>query len=265
MYDSHSPEYDVVIMGAGFAGLCQARHLLLNVPNIKVALVDPRPTKRTDKDLKIGEFLIEVAAVFLCKELGLHDYLIENHTPKSGLNFHWPKETEETSDLDDYYHVWANRQTAIASFHLQRAKFEQDLLEMNQNMGASFYHGRVVDVDLTPGDESKTVEVKTSDTKLTLKAKHVIDAAGRKFLIGRKTDNLVFDPEELLGVDNGSAWLRVKNVDRTLFHSGYHPEGSSNSHYYATNHFFNLRPNISKLPMVMLMEFSLTYADSSSN
>jgi len=47
---TQSREYDVVIMGAGFAGLCQARHLMLNIPNIRVALIDPRPVERTDKD-----------------------------------------------------------------------------------------------------------------------------------------------------------------------------------------------------------------------
>ena len=238
MYTTQPQEYDVVIMGAGFAGLCQARHLMLNIPNIKIALVDPRPIERSDKDLKIGESLIEVAALFLCKELGLHDYLIENHPPKSGLNFHWPKDPAQTESLDDYYHIWANRQTPIASFHLQRAKFEQDLLYMNKDMGAVFYNGRVVDVDLTPSDAIKTVEIKVGGEKIELKAKHVIDAAGRKFIIGRKTDNLLFGPENLLGLNNGSTWLRVKNVDRTIFHSGYHPDGASTSHYYSTNHYF---------------------------
>ncbi|MEA5568505.1 NAD(P)/FAD-dependent oxidoreductase [Anabaena sp. UHCC 0399] len=238
MYTTQSPEYDVVIMGAGFAGLCQARHMLLNIPNIKIALIDPRPVERSDKDLKIGESIIEVAALFLCKELGLHDYLIENHPPKSGLNFHWPKDAAQTETLDDYYHVWANRQTPIASFHLHRPRFERDLLKMNQDMGAVFYNGRVVDVDLTPGDAINTVEIKVGGETMELKAKHVVDAAGLKFIIGRKTDNVLFGPENLLGLNNGSAWLRVKNVDRTIFHSGYHPEGTSNSHYYSTNHYF---------------------------
>ena len=238
MYTTQSQEYDVVIMGAGFAGLCQARHLMLNIPNIKIALIDPRPIERSEKDLKIGESLIEVAALFLCKELGLHDYLIENHPPKSGLNFHWPKDPAQTESLDDYYHIWANRQTPIASFHLQRAKFEQDLLYMNKDMGAVFYNGRVVDVDLTPSDAIKTVEIKVGGEKIELKAKHIIDAAGRNFIIGRKTDNLLFGPENLLGLNNGSTWLRVKNVDRTIFHSGYHPDGGSTSHYYSTNHYF---------------------------
>ena len=30
MQMTQDKEYDVVIMGAGFAGLCQARHLMLN-------------------------------------------------------------------------------------------------------------------------------------------------------------------------------------------------------------------------------------------
>ena len=144
-------EYDVVIMGAGFAGLCQARHLMLNVPGVKVALVDPRPEKRSHKDLKIGESTIEIAALFLSKELGLHEYLIENHAPKKGLNFHWAKNggAGQTETIDDYYHVWSNRQVPIPSFQINRARFEEDLLKMNQEMGAVFYHGRVVDADLT--------------------------------------------------------------------------------------------------------------------
>jgi 2-polyprenyl-6-methoxyphenol hydroxylase-like FAD-dependent oxidoreductase len=103
MSNTQSQEYDVVIMGAGFAGVCQARHLLLNIPDIKIALIDPRPEERTQKDLKIGESMVEVATLFVCKELGLYDYMIENHPPKAGLNFHWPKDPKKTENTDDYY------------------------------------------------------------------------------------------------------------------------------------------------------------------
>ncbi len=231
-------EYDVVIMGAGFAGLCQARHLKLKVPNIRIALVDPRPEDRLDNDLKIGESTVEIAALLICKELGLNDYMIENHPPKAGLNFHWPKNASKTDTIDDYFHVWINRQPPIPTFQINRAKFERDLLKMNKEIGINYYQGRVTDVDLTPKDEIKTVKVKLDDQNLELKAKHVIDTAGRKFIVGRKTDNLIFDEENLLGINNGSAWVRIKNVDRNLFHNGYDPIGTTVSHYYATNHYF---------------------------
>ncbi|MBO3462729.1 tryptophan 7-halogenase [Aetokthonos hydrillicola Thurmond2011] len=231
-------EYDVVIMGAGFVGNCQARHLLLKIPNIKIALIDPRPEDRTDKDLKLGESMVEIAALFVYKELGLYEYMVENHPPKFGLNFHWPKNPTKTESIDDYYHIWTHRQPPIASFQMNRAKFERDLLKMNKDMGVIFYNGRVVDVDLTPGDALNIVKIKVGSEKKILKAKHVIDAAGRKFIIGHKTDNLLFGPDNLFGVNTGSAWLRVKNVDRTIFHNGYDPTGTSTSHYYATNHWF---------------------------
>ncbi len=238
MNTKQSTEYDVVIMGAGFAGVCQARHLMLNIPNIKVALIDPRPEDRTEKDLKIGESTVEVATLFLGKELGLYDYLIENHPPKLGLNFHWPKNTTQTQMLEDYYHVWCNRQPPLMSVQMNRAKFERDLLKMNKEMGVTFYNGYAVDVDLTPGDALHTVKVKLNGELIELTAKHVIDAAGRKFMIGRKTDNLIFDPENLYGLNTGSVWVRVKNVDRSIFHDGYDPNGATCSHYYGTNHWF---------------------------
>lgn len=235
--NTQAQTYDVVIMGAGIAGICQARHLLLNIPGIKIALVDPRSENRTDRDMKVGESTVEISTLMICKELGLYDYMIENHPPKFGLNFHWPKDPAQTANTDDYYHLWATRQPPLASVMIHRAKFERDVLKMNQEMGATFYNGRVVDVDLTSGDELNTVQVKLGDQQLQLKAKHIIDAAGRKFIIGRKIDNLLLGAENLYGVNNGSAWMRVRNVDRSIFHSGHDPANATCSHYYATNHW----------------------------
>lgn len=231
-------EYDVVIMGAGYAGVCQARHLLLKVPNIRIAIIDPRSEDPSEVKHRPGESTLEAASMFLFSELGLHDYLLEQHTHKAGLNWHWPKDVDKTESLDDYYNIWVNRQLTIPSFHLNRLKFDLDLLEMNKQMGAHFYNGRVVDLDLTPGDELNTVKVKLDDDYIQLKAKHLIDAAGRKFIIGRKTDNLLLNPEELpVNIKPSSGWVLVKNVDRTIFDNSVYSTETLESRYYATNHW----------------------------
>ncbi|MDJ0697859.1 MAG: tryptophan 7-halogenase [Mastigocoleus sp. MO_167.B18] len=230
--------YDVVIMGGGFAGNAQARHLLLNIPNIKIAIIDPRSPERTVKDLTVGESTVEIAADFLMKELGLYEYLIENHAPKHGLSFHWSKNPNQTNTIDDYYHVWTNTIPPTEAFQLNRAKLEQDLLQMNKDMGATFYRGRVLDFDLTSKDELHAIKVKLEDDKIELKAKHLIDASGRRFLIGKKTDNLIFDVEKLYGINTGSSWVHVKGIDRTLMDDGYNPDTSLASRYYTTNHWF---------------------------
>ena len=231
-------EYDVIIMGAGFAGICQARHLQLNIPGIKIALIDPRPADRQDKDMKVGESMVELAALFVSRSLGLHDYMLEKHAPKQGLNFHWKKDPYASSSLDDYYHVWINRQVAINTFHLNRAVFERDVLQMVIKAGAKSIRGTVIDVDLPVGDAPNSVYVRTAEGDMILNAKHVVDAAGRNFIIGRKRDNTISGKENLSGLNNGSVWMRFRGVDRTIFHDGYDPHASTTSRYYATNHWF---------------------------
>lgn len=245
-------DYDVVIMGGGWAGNCQARHLLLNIPGIRIALVEPRSDAQVLEDRKLGESTVEIAAIHLCKELGLHDYLIENHPPKYGLNFHWPRQADQSAMMADYYSVWTNRNPTIAAFQIHRGKLERDLLRMNAEMGAEVIRARVTDIDLQPGDERHRVVVQDdAGSGRELFARHLIDAGGRKFLIGKKTDNVLRGPEHHFGLSNGASWVRVKGVDRTRFHSGYDPLNAVASHYYGTNHFMGVGHWIWMIPIDM--------------
>lgn len=231
--------FDVVIMGGGIGGNFQARHLMLNIPGIKVAIVEPRSAEQVAKISKIGESTVEIAGMFMVKELGLGAYLTEKHMPKNGLNFHWPKEGGRSDSMDDYYSMWALKQPPVHAWQIHRGTLESDLMAMNAEMGATIYEGRVRDFEVTSGDQPNTVTIKVKGAdKLTLTCKHLIDAAGRSFLTGRKFDNILKEPEHRFGTHTGASWVRIKNADRTLFHDEYDPRQTGTVRYYGTNHFF---------------------------
>ena len=230
-------KYDCLIMGAGFAGNCLARHLKLNAPHLSVALVDPRRTQRGDRDLKVGESTVEIASLHITKELGLTEYMIERQNPKSGLHFHWAKEAGHTETMDDYFSAWETSTGLVPTYNMNRARFETDLLAMNVDAGVEFYNGHVVDFEIREGEAPHRVVVKENGARLELEADHLVDAAGQHFLIGRKVDNLVRGQDDLEDISNASAWVRVRGVDRTIFQDGPTPERSVVSPYYATNHF----------------------------
>ena len=232
--DNH---YDVVIMGGGIGGNLQARHLIRTIPGIRVAMVDPRSDSKAATIHKIGESTVEIAAIFMSKDLGLVDYLIENHPPKCGLAFHWAKDPEKTDSVDDYFSIWPPRFPKVLTFQLHRGRLEADLREMNRDDGVEFILGKVRDFEVDENGPN-TVEVKcTGADNRTLSADHIIDAAGRAFLTGKKFDNILREPEDHYGLDTYASWLRVTGVDRTVFRDGADPMKSATSHYYATNHW----------------------------
>jgi len=231
--------FDVVIMGGGYAGNVQARHLLRKIPGIKIAVIDPRSDEKVASIHKIGESTVEIGAIFLSKELGLVDYMIENHLPKCGLAFHWPRDPAKTDTIDDYYSIWPPRFPKVGTFQVHRGKLERDLQAMNREEGVTFLQGKVKDFELTSGDAKHEVEVKLNgEGRVTLSADHLVDAASRAFLTGKKTDNIIRDPEAMYGLDTGAVWVRVKGIDRKLFRDGGDPLKTATSHYYSTNHWF---------------------------
>ncbi len=231
--------FDVVIMGGGYAGNVQARHLLRTIPGIRIAIVDPRSDEKVASIHKIGESTVEIGAIFLSKELGLVDYMIENHLPKCGLAFHWPREPSKTDSIDDYFSIWPPRFPKVGTFQVHRGKLEHDLQQMNRDGGVTFLQGKVKDFELTAGDEKHNVEVKLNgEGRVTLSADHLVDAASRAFLTGKKTDNILNDPADMYGLDTGAVWVRVKGIDRTLFSDGADPLKTATSQYYSTNHWF---------------------------
>ena len=230
---------DVLILGGGLAGLMQARHLRRALPEVSVAVVEPRSPEEIAAIHKIGESTVEIAAHFLTQDLGLIDRMIDTCPPKCGLNFHWAKQSDRSESLDDYWSIWATRFPKVGAFQMHRGTMETELSALCAADGVRMIRGRARDIDLAEDGAPHRVRIKLADrSELLMESEHLVDAAGRSFLLGRRLDNLVKGPEELFGLDTVTAWVRVRGVDRSLFCDGADPEKTSTSQWYATNHFF---------------------------
>jgi len=228
---------DVCIVGGGFAGSVQARHLRLKLPNVSVVVIDDRTDEQMEKSRKVGESTVEIAGIFLARDLDLWDYLIENQLPKHGLSFHFRDASGKTDKLTDYISYLSYLGTPMPSWQLDRVSLEKDLMAMNHAAGVQILRPcRVRDIAQEGGGFRLDLESLNGDGPTVVRAEWAIDASGRKGLFNQK---LVPDnKEKVTRLNTASFWIRIKNFDRRCFKETVHDRRTMTSVYYSTNHFF---------------------------
>ena len=98
--------FDVVIAGAGLAGLTLARHILLYTDKT-VLLLDKRNNPPQEAPQKYGESLVQCSGYYFSKVLDLEEYLLINHYLKYNLRFYWPTEGLQNHGFEDYSQSYA--------------------------------------------------------------------------------------------------------------------------------------------------------------
>src|SRR5947207_11913769 len=95
----HEP-VDVVVIGAGLAGLTLTRQLLL-YSGKRVLLLDKRAEVPSPRQ-KYGESTVQVGAYYYSKVLDMEEYLFHKQLMKYNLRFYWKSGGRDNSRFEDY-------------------------------------------------------------------------------------------------------------------------------------------------------------------
>ena len=231
-------EYDVVIIGAGLAGLSLARHLLLETDST-ILLVDRRKEPQKGHQ-KVGESLVQVGGYYLTKVLDLEEYVCQSHYLKFNLRFYWPTPGLPAEDFRDYSKSYSRKISDIANFQLDRNLFEEHLLTCNK-----------ADPRLTYMDDIGVPDVELSTTggdhvvrfgEIEAHCRWVIDTTGQGAWLKRRMDLAVESP-----IQHGATWCWVdglvdieKLTERSWTEVRHDPQRRQAGHFpafLATNHF----------------------------
>jgi flavin-dependent dehydrogenase len=197
-----SASYDVVVIGGALSGAATATLLLRQNPGIRVLIVE----KSAKLTRRVGEATVEVSGFFMCRVLGMTQYLNEHHLVKQGLRF-WFK-NDEVKALDQASELGPRYLSRIPSFQLDRAAFDEEVLRRAGLAGAEILRPATVSkIHLNPGGE-QTMEVRCGERRMALRARWVVDASGFAALLARKEGWWKSNTEH----PTAAAWSRWKGV-----------------------------------------------------
>ena len=244
MEEKSPREVDVLIIGAGLAGLCLARQLLLAAPEKRILMVDRQAEIPSPKQ-KVGEATVQVSGYYYSRVLEMEEHLLLEHFLKYNLRFYW--KSQRGGDVwEDLSQSYIRKISTIATYQLDRNKFEAAVLEKNcENPNFELIHPATdlhVDLAEDGSDGPHAFRFAANGSEIAGRATWVVDASGRnRFLV--KQEKL----DRPSPIDHGSSFLWVEglldpekctNLDRKAIR--LRPERSALGHFptfLATNHY----------------------------
>jgi flavin-dependent dehydrogenase len=171
--------YDVVILGAGLAGLTLARHLLLHTD--RTVLLLERRDRVPPPRQKVGESSVQVAGYYFSKVLDLEEYLFRSHYMKYNLRFYWKSAGHDNSRFEEYGKAFIRPFSNVASYQLNRNRLEADLLEMCAAEARFTYRSSVrgFEANLAEGGPHR-LRFRTPEEPAEVDAGWLVDTTGRR-------------------------------------------------------------------------------------
>ena len=178
--------YDVLIIGAGLAGLALARQLLLNTDK-KVLLIDRR-TEFPPAKQKVGEATVQMSAYYFSKVLDLEEHLLREHFVKYNLRFYWKTPGLANDCYEHYSQAYILKLSNINTYQLDRNKLEGEMLRVIlANTNFDFAPGATeLDVKLSETGGPHSFSFKAQGQEVRGSARWVVDTSGRGRFLARQ-------------------------------------------------------------------------------
>lgn len=198
--------YDVVILGAGLAGLSLCRHLLMNETGKQILLLDNK-VEVPGRKQKVGESLVQVGGYYFSKVLDLEEHLFNHHYLKYNLRFYW-KTAEGDRNFEDYGQSYIRPFSNVCSYQLDRNVLEAHLLAENSKHPDVRFLNAVAALRVELSDSGPhRVAFRQGDEAVAVEADWVVDTTGRGQFLKRK-EKLRLDSE----IRHGSSWCWVEGL-----------------------------------------------------
>ncbi|MCB9793472.1 MAG: NAD(P)/FAD-dependent oxidoreductase [Alphaproteobacteria bacterium] len=228
---------DVLICGAGLAGLTLALQLRQELPDREVVLVEKTCRPLPAGAHKVGESSVELASQYF-ERLGLRDYLHTHHLLKFGLRIF---AGDGDRPLQERAECGPGAEPFLNAYQIDRGRFESDLRDKVVEAGATLIEGaKVGAVRLGAGDAPHEVEVRQGEARRTLRATWLVDATGRAALLRKQLGTRRPSPHHA-----SAAWLRVSGrVDVNDWvtdpDSAFRQQPTAGDRWRSTNHFMGV-------------------------
>jgi flavin-dependent dehydrogenase len=177
-----------------------------------VSVLGPLPIE--EKRPLVGESLVEPGILFF-REMGLGPYLDRTQVLKNGLVFYHKFDLASPGDRN--YSVHAPEILFHKARQLRRIEFDIACRERAAALGTRLLRGLARDIRIGGSGAPHRVAATVDDKPLDISCRWIVDATGRKRLIGKQVTSYARPAKQ-----RSTFWFRLRNFEPFFAHLGVH-------------------------------------------